>query len=624
MVATSTHRALQAVGSTIEAFESVLQESLPKAGLVRLWKAVRVAVEAFIAVAVANSEQISLAAQKIYGKSSERHEATPTQASDVLSALVLSGLHASDDNDSSPSESTKPSNADDTQLKYADRPASDPNENAQASSCSTASPEATTCPNASTCIVLTSYALSCVAGRKSKCSDEPSPVVGTTSADPAPELPNRRSWYGDWLTSTAECDVMRSKLDSPCCRHCGGMALRSLPAKERCVVVLVREHVRLRKVVLDRGVCKRGCPEFFVARWPQGVEKPLFEQALPDVNLVARLIVDHSKYGMAVYTQWRRFCEGELKIPYEALLRWRDAGIDLLVTLHQRMQANSAQAPTLIVDDTRYMSLNNDAKVSEKNTIAGHMWGKTDNKTFVYFGYAANWKASFLDTFLKGFHGVLLGDAYAGYAGYVEDHNLQGHASCNDHSRRKFVDGVRLKDQHAEHIVTRIGEIYHLEDREITSTMSLEELVKHRQDHELPIFEELKVYTQSIAPLYPRKSTMSRAIAYFLRHYDQLTFYTGDGRVPISTAPIERMMRFVAKTRKNSLFAGSLAGAKRLAVNLSFMATCELIKIDYFDYLIDVLPKLNSFEFPNSRVHELLPHQWAMAREAQKKKSKTA
>ena len=34
----------------------------------------------------------------------------------------------------------------------------------------------------------------------------------------------------------------------------------------------------------------------------------------------------------------------------------------------------------------------------------------------------------------------------------------------------------------------------------------------------------------------------------------------------------------------------------------------------YYDYLVDVLPKLAGTDFPASRLEELLPHRWAELR----------
>jgi hypothetical protein len=64
------------------------------------------------------------------------------------------------------------------------------------------------------------------------------------------------------------------------------------------------------------------------------------------------------------------------------------------------------------------------------------------------------------------------------------------------------------------------------------------------------------------------------------------------------------------------LFAGSDAGAERAAILYSLLRTAALQKIDTYAYLIDVLEKLAA-GWPQSRLDELLPENWAAARRVQ-------
>ena len=68
--------------------------------------------------------------------------------------------------------------------------------------------------------------------------------------------------------------------------------------------------------------------------------------------------------------------------------------------------------------------------------------------------------------------------------------------------------------------------------------------------------------------------------------------------------------------RKNSLFAGSDAGARRAAVLYSLMRTCALHGVEPWAYLKDVLAKLAS-GWKQDRIAELLPDAWAAAQAAE-------
>jgi len=98
------------------------------------------------------------------------------------------------------------------------------------------------------------------------------------------------------------------------------------------------------------------------------------------------------------------------------------------------------------------------------------------------------------------------------------------------------------------------------------------------------------------------------AIAYSLERWDRLCHYTKDGMLNPDNNPVERSIRPVAVGRRNYLFAGSHKGAERLAMIYSLMGTCKLNNVNPYEWLKDVLDKINSW--PINRVHELLPHNW--------------
>jgi len=64
--------------------------------------------------------------------------------------------------------------------------------------------------------------------------------------------------------------------------------------------------------------------------------------------------------------------------------------------------------------------------------------------------------------------------------------------------------------------------------------------------------------------------------------------------------------------RGNWTFFGSDRGGRTAAVLRSFVASCELVKVDPFVWFHDVLSRIAVH--PITRLEELLPHRWASAR----------
>ncbi len=76
--------------------------------------------------------------------------------------------------------------------------------------------------------------------------------------------------------------------------------------------------------------------------------------------------------------------------------------------------------------------------------------------------------------------------------------------------------------------------------------------------------------------------------------------------------PTARSLRRIALGRKNYLFVGDVASGKSLAGLYSLVATCESRGINPFDYLADVLARVQ--DHPANAIDELLPGAWATSR----------
>ncbi|MBV8088689.1 MAG: transposase domain-containing protein, partial [Alphaproteobacteria bacterium] len=76
------------------------------------------------------------------------------------------------------------------------------------------------------------------------------------------------------------------------------------------------------------------------------------------------------------------------------------------------------------------------------------------------------------------------------------------------------------------------------------------------------------------------------------------------------TNVVERAIRPVTITRKNSLFAGSDAGARHWAIANTLIQTCKLNGIDPMAWLSDVLQQIVSGHTRSHQLDTLLPWNW--------------
>jgi hypothetical protein len=87
-------------------------------------------------------------------------------------------------------------------------------------------------------------------------------------------------------------------------------------------------------------------------------------------------------------------------------------------------------------------------------------------------------------------------------------------------------------------------------------------------------------------------------------HWDGLTRVLDDGRIEFDT--------------KNALFAGYDDGAENWAILASLIETAKLSNIGPQAWLADILTRLVNL-WPNNRLDEMLPWNWAAARQQQQR-----
>jgi len=118
----------------------------------------------------------------------------------------------------------------------------------------------------------------------------------------------------------------------------------------------------------------------------------------------------------------------------------------------------------------------------------------------------------------------------------------------------------------------RIAALYAIEARVRGKTAAERQAV--RQVESKPLVDALRVWFEAQIAKLPARGPMAEAIRYALNHWDGLRRFLEDGRIEIDSNSIERAMRPVSLSRKNSLFAGSDQGGENWACLASLIETC--------------------------------------------------
>ncbi len=210
---------------------------------------------------------------------------------------------------------------------------------------------------------------------------------------------------------------------------------------------------------------------------------------------------------------------------------------------------------------------------------------------------------------MRGFNGTLQLDGYAGYNRLTRPSRKCGApitvAYCWAHARRKLKEVFdRDGSEIAAEGLRRIAEFYRIES-EIRGMGSGQRL-SARQARTAPLMAEFGEWLQSQRCRISSKSRLGEKLTYIHRQWSGLQTFLHDGRVEIDSNAVENLIRPIALTRKNALFAGHDEGGNAWGRIASLIATAKVNDVEPFAYLKATLEAIASGH-PANRIDDLLP-----------------
>jgi transposase len=277
---------------------------------------------------------------------------------------------------------------------------------------------------------------------------------------------------------------------------------------------------------------------------------------------------------------------------------------DILEPLSERLLELVRDADVVHADETPL-------KVQDEGECrSGYVWNfrTTVPKPLIAYRFAPSRSGDTPKKILGGTQGALVVDGYTGYNA-VTQVDGRTRVGCHAHVRRYFWNARETARAEADEALGFIRDMYRL-DADIIATVERgsAEHLKLRRTAIGPVREAFKAWLdQKQASVLP-KSPLGVALRYTLNQWDVLGAFLEDAKRPLDNNPAEAALRRVALGRKNFLFVGNDEAGENLAGLYSLVATCEANGVNPTAYLADVLIRVH--EHPNSRIDELLPHNW--------------
>lgn len=236
--------------------------------------------------------------------------------------------------------------------------------------------------------------------------------------------------------------------------------------------------------------------------------------------------------------------------------------------------AQALAQPVLHVDETGWRMMS--AKENPKWTL----FGLTSPQLAAYHLVGSKSTAA-AQKILHGFRGTLVVDGFAVYpiVAKLEKHMQIAH--CWAHADRKFKEAKDPPASVAE-IRTLIAKLYQIE-RDVQGPFpgdddACAQRQRLRDERSKPTIKAIREWAFAQGGL--QRSSFGKAVRYMLKHWDGLTRFLENPRIPLDNNAAERVLRGPVIGRKNFYGNRSKRGAKVAAILYSIIETAKLSGAD--------------------------------------------
>jgi transposase len=388
------------------------------------------------------------------------------------------------------------------------------------------------------------------------------------------------------------------------CTGCGGQ--RTVIGYEASEVLDVKPAEYFVEVTKrEKRACKK-CEELGV------VAAPLAARII-DKSLVSdRVIIDTivRKYGdhCPAYRQSSILKRDTgIEISRATMCGWIMRVGDMLIPVAEAMRSELLAGNYIQADETPVDVQTHDGRGTNHQ---GYLWQYGTPGGATVFDFRMSRGREGPAHFLDKFEGILQTDAYAAYDRGVGGANIV-HAACWAHSRRRFIDAVKLNKQDAASIraVELMDELFAIDARARDGDMDHQSRHALRQEQAPSLLEQIRSHIQAMSKTVLPKSAAGHACSYTLSIWTRLARFLDYPELELSTNLAENSMRPIALGRSNWIHIGSEQAGPRVAAIFSVIESCRRLTIPVRDYLAQVLPGLAYA--PVQRIAELTPAAWA-------------
>ncbi len=408
----------------------------------------------------------------------------------------------------------------------------------------------------------------------------------------------REELLKDLPVEEIECDIAENERICPNCKTNLVLVGKEVVREELEYIPAQLKIIWYVRLAYGCSKCKqKGTPYIVKALTPTS----LMNHSLASPTAVANVMYQKYVNSMPLYRQEKEWEQMGLALSRATMANWIiRCSQDWLSPVVDILKKELLKRDVIHCDETPVQVLKEQGKAPQTKS---YMWlyrsGVDGEPSVVLYDYQPSRGGKNAAEYLKGFHGYLQTDGYAGYE-KVEDITRCG---CWAHLRRYFVEAIPdKKAKDAPLTIAEIGRDYCNQLFEIEkdiANLSSDEKKAERHRLEKPVLEAFWSWLYTLTPL--KGSRLGKAVTYALNQKPYMENYLLDGRCSISNNIAENSIRPFTVGRKNWLFSDTPKGADASAVVYSIVETAKANNLNvytYLNYLLLYMPDMDYRNYP--------------------------
>lgn len=290
---------------------------------------------------------------------------------------------------------------------------------------------------------------------------------------------------------------------------------------------------------------------------------------------------------------------GLMDLPPQSLIEQSHRLADFVKGAYEQLPAEVCGSKVLNADETPHRMLEGSDKSS------WYLWGFSTKKS-CYFECHDTRSGDVASKILRDAQcEYLMSDVFSGYGKAVRLVNIERaknnippilHGYCNAHARRKFKEALEKFPIEARVFIDLYKKIYRLE--KIAKARPPGTRVLRVRRLMRPLFEKMRRQAMGDVAGYSSKSTIFKAMSYFLKNYDGFTRFLTDPEIPIDNNSQESLLRNPVIGRKTWYGTHSERGARTAAILFSLVESCRLNKVNPREYFKNLVQDLHQGKEP--------------------------